>query len=96
MTQFNKALFTNDGGYVKYDGKFVARFKYAKAGAGSFITFLIKNFSVEEYFAALEKAPPLSVVCARGYLLPHIKRWLKNEGFPVTPEGYEMFKEKYR
>ena len=33
MTKFTKENFSNSGGYVTYNGKFVARFKYAKAGA---------------------------------------------------------------
>jgi hypothetical protein len=90
MTKFVKANFVNSGGYVTYDNQFVARFKYAKGSAGSFITFLIKNFTVEEYFKALETSPPLTVLQAKGYLQPHIKKWLKEAGLPVTPEGFKQ------
>lgn len=62
MTRFAKNDFTYHGGYLTYgtDRKFVARFKhsgpYTKA---KFLKELIKNHSVESYFAALEagKAP---------------------------------------
>jgi len=27
-----------------------------------------------------------------GYLMPHIKRWLKEDGYPQTMEGYEAWK----
>jgi hypothetical protein len=94
MTKFAKTDFNNNGGYVTYgtDRKFVARFKYAKAGAGSFIAFLIKNFTVEEYFAQLEAGiAPLKIVEEKGYLLPHIKTWLKRDGYEVSKAGYEQY-----
>ena len=94
MTKFAKTDFVNNGGYVTYgtDRKFVARFKYARGGAGSFITFLIKNFTVEEYFAQLDAGvAPLKIVEEKGYLLPHIKTWLKRDGYEVSKAGYEQF-----
>lgn len=94
MTAFVKANFVNSGGYVTYEGKFVARFKYARAGAGSFITFLIKNFTQEEYFEAIQHASPLPVLEAKGYLLPHIKKWLIADGLPPTREGYEIYRSR--
>jgi hypothetical protein len=27
---------------------------------------------------------------SKGYLLPHIKRWLKEGGYPVTVAGFKM------
>jgi hypothetical protein len=51
MTAFDKSKFTFWGGYLEYDGRFVARFKYKPSNATGFRTFLIKSFSVEEYFA---------------------------------------------
>lgn len=90
MTKFKKENFTNFGGYVAYEGKFVARFKHARDGAASFITFLIKNFDTEEYFSKLETGTPLMIAQEKGYLLPHIKRWLKEGGYPVTVEGFHQ------
>lgn len=97
MTKFVKENFLNDGDYVNYlvDGdwgkrKFVARFKYAKGGKGTFITFLIKNFTVEEYFARYEAGEaPLTILQSKGYIQPHIKKWLKEGGYEVSRAGYE-------
>lgn len=94
MTKFAKENFDNSGGYVTYgeDRKFVARFKYAKAGAGSFITFLIKNFTVEEYFDRMAAGEaPLKIVEDKGYLLPHIKTWLKRDGYEVSKAGFDKY-----
>jgi len=96
MTKFVKENFTNSGGYITYgeDRKFVARFKYAKDGAGSFITFLIKNYTVEEYFALLNVGvAPLMIVQEKGYILPHIKRWLKRDGYETSKVGFDKYIE---
>ena len=89
MTKFDKTKFTS-GEYVKYEGRFVARFK--RGGRASFLSFLVKYFTVEEYFHKLEveKIAPLTILQSKGYLQPHIKKWLKEAGFPVTPQGYRM------
>lgn len=90
MTSFVKEKFQDDGLYVNYDGKFVARFKYAKGGKASFIKFLIKNFTVEEYFSALEGGKgPLQIAEEKGYLLPHIKKALKKGGYTVDKAGFK-------
>ena len=93
MTKFVRESFSNHAGWVTYNNEFVARFKYgAKPGAATFITFLIKNFTVEEYFGEIAKGvSPLKIVEAKGYLLPHIKRWLKAGGYSVDRAGYEQF-----
>ena len=97
MTQFIKDNFYGTE-YVDYniDGKskFVARFKYSvqRRGKGSFITFLVKNFTVEEYFGRLDSGEaPLTILQSKGYILPHIKKWLKEGGYPVTQAGYAQF-----
>ena len=72
--------------------KFVARFKNGRGGAGSFMTHLRKNWTVEGYFSEMEAGKgPLDIVNETGYLLPHIKRWVKEAGYPVTKAGYEMY-----
>jgi len=64
----------------------VARFR--TAGIGSFATCLRKNFTVEEYFARMDAGEsPLPIAQSKGYLLPHIKKWLKQGGYPVNQEG---------
>jgi hypothetical protein len=99
MTKFTKQNLIKDGPYIHYrpeggtykDEKFVARFKRV-AGAGSFMTCLRKNFTVEEYFTRLDAGEgPLPIAKSKGYLLPHIKRWLKNDGYPVNTAGYEAW-----
>lgn len=97
MTNFIKENFDTFGGYVTYgsdykDRKFVARFKYAKDGMGSFLTFLRKNFTVEEYFARLDGGEaPLTILKSKGYLQPHIKKWLKEGGYEVSSAGFEQY-----
>jgi len=96
MTAFTKDNFHGTE-YVYYtnpvDGstKFVARFKYVKGSRASFLTFLTKNFTVEEYFGRLEKGEsPLPVVQSKGYIQPHIKKHLKELGYPVTQAGFDQ------
>lgn len=96
MTKFIKGNFYGTE-YVDYtnpvDGttKFVARFKYAKGSKASFLTFLTKNFTIEEYFARLEKGEaPLEIVGSKGFIQPHIKKQLKLLGYPVTKAGFEQ------
>ncbi|HIE84026.1 MAG TPA: hypothetical protein EYQ00_09375 [Dehalococcoidia bacterium] len=96
MTAFTKQNLIKEGKYLTYmphgyntphaDRKFVARFKVA--GVGSFATCLRKNFTVEEYFARMEAGEsPLPIAESKGYILPHIKKWMKKAGYPVTPAG---------
>lgn len=92
MTNFVKANFDAAGEYVYYEGKFVARFKHMPRSKGSFITFLVKNFTVEEYFAArAADVAPLNILKDKGYIQPHIKKWLKDGGYEVSPAGYEQY-----
>ena len=97
MTKFVKEMFETSGEYVTYfDGgdrsKFVGRFKYAKSSKASFVSFLIKNFSVEEYFSRLEsKESPLTILQSKGYMQPHVKKLLKSAGYPATVAGFEKY-----
>lgn len=84
--RFDKSKFT-PGEYAMYDGKFVARFK--RGGRASFISFLVKNFTVGEYFTRLDAGEsPLKILESKGYLLPHIRRWLKEGGYEVSAAGF--------
>ena len=87
MTKFVNKNFKYDGMYLKYDGKFVARFKYG--GVVAFKKFLRENFTVEEYFDLLENQdlPPLKVLQTKGYVDPKIAKILKMRGYPMTLEG---------
>ena len=100
MTNFTKENLIKEGKYLTYmpngydtlykDRKFVARFR--TAGVGSFATCLRKNFTVEEYFAQVEAGKtPLEIVEPTGYILPHIKKWMRQAGFPTTPTGYKAW-----
>ena len=101
MTNFTKDNLITEGKYLTYfpggaantpykDRKFVARFR--TAGIGSFATCLRKNFTVEEYFARMDAGEsPLPIAQSKGYILPHIKRWIKEAGYPVTPAGKDAW-----
>jgi hypothetical protein len=94
-TAFTKSNLTARRGYIEYsptDGasKFVARFKFGSPG--SFMTILRKKFTVEEYFARLDAGEtPHHIAESKGYIQPHVKRWMKEGGFPITPAGKVLF-----
>jgi hypothetical protein len=102
MTKFDKSLFNYHGGYLTYgpERKFVARFKYRGSDRASFQSFLIKNFTVEEYFTLRETPDPansvgnsyapLTILEQKGYVLPHIRKQLVARGYPVTPAGFRQ------
>jgi hypothetical protein len=91
MSRFLKDKF--DGSeYVTYEGKFVARFKYNRVSKGTFITFLVKNFTVEEYFSRLNAGEaPLTILESKGYMLPHIRKLLKALGYDQTRQGLDKY-----
>ena len=73
-TKFEKSVFTK-GEYVTYNGRFIARFKWNRRDVGPFITFLVNNFSQEEYFELLdEQVSPLVALKLKGYVSPAEKR----------------------
>ena len=91
MTKFIKSEITK-GEYAMYQGKFVARFKYARGSRGSFITFLCKNFTVEEYFARIDTGEsPLNILQSKGYMSPNVKKLLLAAGYAPTPEGEKLY-----
>lgn len=97
--KFDKEKFEISGPYVHYEGKFVARFK--RGGRGPFLTFLRKNFTVEEYFEATAGEridnTPLKVLESKGYLQAHVKKALKAGGYPVTVAGRDqMIKDEMK
>ena len=93
MTKFVHKNFKYDGMYLKYDGKFVARFKYGW-GYVAFKKFLRENFTVEEYFGLLDDGmAPLKVLETKGYVSPKVARILKMRGYPMTLEGRDRMIE---
>lgn len=108
MTKFNREDFNYHGGYLTYgsDRKFVARFKYAARDKARFVTFLIKNFSVEEYFAAREAADPTNaygnpagpatILAAKGYVSTTSRKQMKDKGYTTfTTATYRDYMEKH-
>ena len=92
MTKFVNKNFKYDGMYLKYDGKFVARFKYG--GMVAFKKFLRENFTVEEYFGLLDDGmAPLKILETKGYVSPKVARILKMRGYPMTLEGRDRMIE---
>jgi hypothetical protein len=91
MTQFDKNLFSYDGLFLMYGkdatnkGTFIARFK--RGGMAPFKSFLIKNFTVEEYLMAMEKSTPLQALEAKGYVSPQLKSALKSLGYEPNQFG---------
>jgi len=87
MTKFDKKMFNFDGMYLTYgaERKFVARFK--RSGMASFKNFLVKNFTVEEYFTLLEDMSPVEILSTKGYVTPGTSKLLKRLGFEPTIAG---------
>jgi hypothetical protein len=99
--------FTNDNLWMSGDclmyhvygesPRFIARFKYGKRGLGSFKKFLKQNFTMEEYFAEMDKGiPPLRILQSKGYVSPQMKRLSKLSGIPATSEGLERYIQQVR
>jgi hypothetical protein len=92
MDKFIKENFNYDGMYLTYgtSRKFVARFKYIKYCA-SFKSFLIKNFSVSEYFDAYDSGTsPLDILESKGFMTPHAKKLCKQNNMIPTLENYKI------
>lgn len=94
MTKFIKAQFEYHGGYLHYntdagERKFVARFKHCPRDRAGFVSFLIKNFTVEQYFNGLdlENKTPVKILEERGYVSATVKKLLRQSGYPETFEG---------
>jgi hypothetical protein len=92
MTKFIKEEFIKVAGYVHYNAdrngeRFVCRNRVA-SHSNPFITFLIKNFTVEEYFALRGKGiAPLTILQTKGYISPNMRKVLKAANLPMTLES---------
>ena len=91
MSKFNKAGFTYDGMYLMYEGNFIARFK--RGGMGKFKSFLVKNFTVEEYLKLVNEfnMAPITALETKGYVSANAAKVLKSYGFPATQEGVRQY-----
>lgn len=94
MTDWIKKDFSNNSGYLTYQGKFVARFKYNKKSVNDFKKFLIANFSTEEYFSRIQKEAPLEILESKGYLLPLIRKCLEENNMLPTVENWKLYIQK--
>jgi hypothetical protein len=93
MMMFLKEEFNYSGGYLTYQGKFIARFKYIK-DHNQFKNFLIRNFTQTEYFERLANGEsPLGVLGSKGYVPSHVKKYLKNNGYEPTIAGMKMWSQ---
>jgi hypothetical protein len=95
MSNFHQSGFNFDGMYLSYftvegERKFVARFKHG--GMASFRNFLIKNFSIQEYFAQLDAdMSPLEILATKGFVMPRTAKILKKFGFEPTAAGQKAY-----
>lgn len=88
---WDKNFFHYSGGYLTYNAKFVARFKYLRKSMGDFKKFLVANFSPDEYFGLLENGElPLPILQTKGYVQPHIREELERQGYAVNLEGFRQ------
>ena len=98
MSTFHQSGFNFDGMYLSYftvegERKFVARFK--TGGMASFRNFLIKNFSIQEYFSMMEDQDmaPLEILATKGFVMPRTAKMLKKFGFAPNAEGKKAYIE---
>ena len=92
MTKFQKDNFQYSGGFLTYNDKFVARFKNRAGDKVGFMSFLIKNFSVDEYFAKYAAGTtPAEILESKGYVSTTVKKLLKSAGYPTTFEGKQRY-----
>jgi hypothetical protein len=102
--KFDRKQFEYSGGYLTYgpDRKFVARFK--RGGKAGFVSFLVKHFTVSEYFDMLNTVNPAAaavgnpreyapaeVLETKGYVCDNVKRILKRAGYPLTWAGFDAY-----
>tara|TARA_R100000664_G_scaffold20327_2_gene29524 strand:+ start:158 stop:430 length:273 start_codon:yes stop_codon:yes gene_type:complete len=82
-TYFQKEQFSWDGMYLHYgeNRDFIARFKYGRKPYKTWINFLVKNFTVEEYLGLIKNhhmmngLTPLAALESKGFKSPNRRRW---------------------
>jgi hypothetical protein len=90
--RFLSANFSYYGGYLTYNGKFVARFKYGKKDKPGFVKFLKNNFSVTEYSDRLSAGEtPVKILESKGYISKTIVDIITQYGFEPTQAGFEKY-----
>ena len=89
--KFEKSKFNYHGGYLTYNNRVVARFKHCPRDKGRFVTFLIKNFTVKEYFEKSAEQSPAKILQEKGYVSTTVRMLLKAHGFPQTVQGFSDY-----
>lgn len=89
--KFDKTNFTCNGGYLKYNDEFVARFKYNRRDVAGFKSFLTKNFSVEEYFEMAKTQSPVEILQTKGYVSKTVQNVLIRLGYEPTLAGFNAY-----
>ena len=71
---------------------FIARFKYGNKPWKTWVNFIVKNFTVEEYHAAStgDKGSPVRAMQDKGFLEPALKKQCKKAGYPTTVAGWKQ------
>ncbi|WP_027545313.1 hypothetical protein [Bradyrhizobium sp. WSM2254] len=88
MTAFDISRIEIAAGYVSYERRFVAKFKYRPEDAPDFVSFLVANFAVEEFFGRIDAGESVDAIAeSKGYLSPHVRRELEEAGLPATLAG---------
>ena len=99
MTKFTKENLIVDSEFIQYRDEsntvhFIARCKYGR-GKASFVTFLKKNFTPEEYLTRIASGEyPLPIIQSKGYIQPHIRKMLKEQNLPITKEGFDILVQR--
>ena len=70
---------------------FVARFKYGNKPWKTWVNFLVKNFTVEEYATRqAHNETPVAIMQSKGFIEPAQKKQCKQAGYPATVEGWKQ------
>jgi hypothetical protein len=94
MTKFETVKFRKSGDFLLYDNEVIARFKHG--GMNHFRSFMVKNFSVEEYFDKMNNTTlaPMQILETKGYVSFNVSKVLKKLGYPVTQAGLKQYMMK--
>ena len=83
---FQKEKFEWDGMFLTYGDNrdFIARFKYGRKPYKTGITFLVKNFTVEEYLGLIdhknpEHVAPITALETKGFVSPNKAKAAKRD-----------------
>lgn len=83
---FQKEKFVWDGMFLTYGDNrdFIARFKYGRKPYKTWINFLVKNFTVEEYLRLIdhknpEHVAPLTALETKGFVSPNKAKVAKRD-----------------